>query len=246
MTMTVKQLLAANLVGSSHEGTLHGAQPRWDWYAEATYHVGQPSATFGHDLNVWAVVYRDSSGVTPPNVGVELANYRLYGLRAHDYVWVPLSHIGAPTGGEARGEGDFTKRLPLIPTRGAVGEIWVPPTAYNAHAWNGAPVDVAPAGTYLGFITAVSHRVVMLDPNGADHRNAARYLVDCGSDWTGSPNVLKREGTGCGRFVYARPWWRTACSSTFVQQTAVVNSPGVLPPTMPPVAAVASSGVAIN
>ncbi|WP_413584958.1 RICIN domain-containing protein [Bdellovibrio sp. HCB274] len=171
--------------------------------------------TWLYDAISWFVL-QEADGNKAVNTRVEISGLRMYFLSESTRKWVRMDYAAAPY--------TETWQYPfdIASPSGNAGNLLRPvyPKFYHGY---GKTVAINPQDVRATFI-AVDFRLVVIDPNKADDRAVAKYVVDVGGDYwpgngAGHGSWPYAPGMGNSRFLLATPEWKT--SALIVPNTMV-------------------------
>jgi hypothetical protein len=196
-----------------HEGMPHGVSTSYDWALGPRLSMGNNPEGF-KAMTAWGQLYESAGGNPATNTRVQIKNIQAYLLSKQDNKWHLLQSSKKIEGAAYREDfaGDVHK--PADIRYEPDGSISVKAgQGYNFHFWcpNGRvsinPKDVA------GIFVTVQARLIIDNPQQADDRFKARYLLSVGGDywlnltakwdkWTTNSDI------GIGKFKHVTTEWQ--------------------------------------
>jgi hypothetical protein len=196
-----------------HEGTVQGVPASVNWAFGPRVGMGNNSEGFKAML-AWGQLYEAASGNPATNSRVQIKNIEAYMLSKRDGKWHLLQSSKKVEGAAYRENFTDDVNKPADIRYEPDGSVSVKAgQGYNFHFWspNGRvlidPDDVG------GIFTTLQARLVIDNPQQADDRSKARYLLSMGADywlnltapwdnWTTNGDI------GIGKFKYVTTSWQ--------------------------------------
>jgi hypothetical protein len=236
--LSVADQIAADMQGKN-EGLPHGVPLSYDWATGPTISMGNNSQGW-RAITAWGAVNEAAEGNPATNTRVNIRNMRTFFLRKSTGTWLLLQNTSHPDG-EAYVEdyaGDVHK--PADVRTEPDGTISATAGGgYNFHFYPSARATIDPSDIG-GIVTIVEARLIVGNPNKADDRSSARYLLSSGADyypaltggWPGSADF--NPGVAGGKMKYVKTQWRSFAMTTMSQSELERNPPpedltGILP-----------------
>ncbi len=213
-----------------HEDIPHGVPTSFDWASGPRINMGNNPNDF-KALIAWGHLYEAAEGNPANNTRVQIKNIQAYMLSKQDGKW-HLLQSSKKVDGAAHPE-DYAENVskPADIRYEQDGSVSVKAgQGYNYHFWPASgrisidPNDVA------GIYTTVQARLITDNPQQADDRSKARYLLGMGGDYWQSLNAdwdnswTTVGDIGIGKFKYVTKRWQ-AFNMTTLLPTEIRRNP---------------------
>ncbi len=210
-----------------HEGRPRGVPAHYNWASSPRVSMGNNPKNF-KAMIAWGQLYEAATGNPATNTRVQIRNIKAYILSKRDGKWYLLQSSIRVEGAAYREDyaGDFRKPADIRYEPDASVSVKAG-QGYNFHFWSATgrvPIDPDDVG---GIFTTVQARLVIDNPQQADDRSKARYVLSMGGDyWLNLTakwdNFTTNADIGIGQFKYLRTRWRafnmTTLSSDQIRQ----------------------------
>ena len=209
-----------------HEGMPHGVPTSYNWASKPRVGWGNNPQGF-KAMTAWGQLYEAATGNPATNSRVQIRNIKAYMLSQQDGKWYLLQSSMSVQGAAYRedfaGNVSRAANIRYEPD----GSVSVKAgQGYNFHFWSPGRASINP-NDVGGIFTTVQARLVIDNPQRADDRTKARYVLSMGGDYwlnlTANWNNWKTNGDiGIGKFKYVTAKWRafnmTTLSSAQIRQ----------------------------
>ncbi len=196
-----------------HEGMPQGVPTNLNWASGPRVGMGDNPKGF-KAMTAWGQLYEAATGNPATNSRVQIKNIKAYMLSKQDGKWHLLQRSKKVDGAAYREDytGDVNKPANIRYHKN--GSVSVKAgQGYNFHFWcaNGrASVD---SNDIAGIFTTVQARLIIDNPQQADDRSKARYLLSMGGDYWLSltakwDNWTTNSDIGIGKFKYVTTRWQ--------------------------------------
>ncbi len=198
----------------AHEGRPHGVPLSVDWSVAPRYGAESPPDTWDAAIT-WGQLYEWIEGNPALNTRVQIRDLEMYYLSKSDLKWHLLQSAKRVDGAAYVEDFQGDVNRPADIRMEEEGSISVTAgDGYNFHFWPREGRINFPRGDVKGIYTTVRARLIMDDPEGADDRNAARYVMGVGGDWWESLSAVWDNWTtnwdmGIGRFRFVTEEWKS-------------------------------------
>ena len=217
---------------STHEGTPSGLPLDLHW-------VREPRVGMGHDpkgfkaMTAWGQLYEAAEGNPATNTRVQIKNIQAYLLSKQDGKWHLLQDSKKVEGAAYREDfaGDVNQPADIrYEPDGSVSVKTSP--GYNYHFWTADGRAVINPNDIAGIFTTVQARLIIDNPQQADDRFKARYLLSMGGDYWQSLNAHWDNWTtngdiGIGKFKYVTTEWQAFNMTTLTPKEIRRNPPPI-------------------
>ena len=215
-----------------HEGTPHGVPINYSWASDPRVGMGNDPQGF-NAMTAWGQLYEDAAGNPATNSRVQIRNIKSYMLSKRDSKWYLLQSSLGVEGAAYREDyvGNVHRAADIrYEPDGSVSAK--AGQGYNFHFWcaNGrALIDPNDVG---GIFTTVQARLVIDNPQQADDRTQARYLLSVGGDYwlnlTSHWDHFTTNGDiGIGKFKYVTTKWKAFNMITLSSAQILQNPPPI-------------------
>lgn len=161
----------------------------------------------------WHTVY-EAEGNAAVNTRVQIARLRTYILSNATKKWTLIDNAAAPATELWKYPYVYVGQPAGTFRAASDGGISVKPVYPNFHHGYGSIKDVPNPQDVRAVFVAMDFRLIVDDPNKPDDRSKARYVVDAGADYYPGKGLSwgtgYAPGVGSGRYLLAKPTWRTA------------------------------------
>lgn len=213
----------------SHEGIPKGVPVRTGWALKPRVGMGTNSRGF-EAMTAWGQLYEAAEGNPATNTRVEIKNIKAYLLSKSDRKWHLLQSSKKVEGAAYREDfaGDVNKPADIRYEEDGSLSVKTSP-GYNYHFWHPGRAVIEP-NDLAGIFTTVQARLIIDDPQQADDRSKARYLLSMGGDYWQSLNAHWDNWTtngdiGIGKFKYVTPKWQAFNMTTLSPKEICRNPP---------------------
>jgi hypothetical protein len=216
-----------------HEGKIRGISTSVSWVAGPRVGMGNDSKGF-KAMTAWGQLYEDSTGNPATNSRVQIKNIKAYMLSKRDGKWHLLQSSEIVDGDAYREDYAGNVNKPADIRYEQDGSISVKAgQGYNFHFWSpNGRVSINPDDVN-GIFTTVQARLVTDNPQQADDRSKARYLLSVGADywlnlsaqwdqWTTNGDI------GIGKFKYVTTTWQAFNMITLSPSEIRQNPPPIV------------------
>jgi hypothetical protein len=216
-----------------HEGKIRGISTSVSWVAGPRVGMGNDSEGF-KAMTAWGQLYEDSIGNPATNSRVQIKNIKAYMLSKRDGKWHLLQSSNKIEGAAYREDYAGNVNKPADIRYEQDGSISVKAgKGYNFHFWSpNGRVSINPDDVN-GIFTTVQARLVTDNPQQADDRSKARYLLSVGADywlnlsaqwdqWTTNGDI------GIGKFKYVTTTWQAFNMITLSPSEIRQNPPPIV------------------
>ncbi len=181
-------------------------------------------------MMAWGQLYEAATGNPATNTRVQIRNIRAYMLSKRDGQWYLLQSSTRVEGAAFREDfaGNVNKAADI--RYEPDGSISVKAgQGYNFHFWTPSRASIDP-NNVAGIFTTVQARLVTDNPQQADDRFQARYLLGMGGDYwlsvTAKWDNWKTNGDiGIGKFKYVTTSWQAFNMTTLSADQIRQNPP---------------------
>ncbi len=229
----VKKHILETAEGAKSEAPPYGVPSNWSWVIGSTETTVKYKSNYTH-ANFWGAIFRGLSNSTPSNTMVELRNCSFWLLYDDQTTWEKIDAQGPELGGGSftptYGGGTADPDLQLIATGARVipapGNIW--------HFWPQSGYTPIRFDHVREALSNCLARLVQKNPQGADDRQAADYLIHMGADWRDpndppcANNGYVCMGFGASKMYKITTQWRNCTFHTLTAADLQNNLP--LPP----------------
>jgi hypothetical protein len=216
-----------------HEGKINGIPTSVDWVLRPRVGMGNDSEGF-KAMAAWGQLYESAAGNPATNSRVQIKNIKAYMLSKRDGKWHLLQSSEIVEGDAYREDYAGNVNKPADIRYEQDGSISVKAgQGYNFHFWSpNGRVSINPDDVN-GIFTTVQARLVTDNPQQADDRSKARYLLSVGADywlnlsaqwdqWTTNGDI------GIGKFKYVTTSWQAFNMITLSPSEIRQNPPPIV------------------
>ena len=214
-----------------HEGIPKGVPVSKGWALRPRVGMGDDSKGF-EAMTAWGQVYEDTEGNPANNTRVQIKNIQAYMLSKQDGEWHLLQSSKKVEGAAYREDfvGDINKPADVRYEEDGSLSVKTSP-GYNYHFWTPGRAVIKP-DDIAGIFTTVQARLVIDNPQQADDRFKARYLLSMGGDYWQSmdarwDNWTTNGDIGIGKFKYVKTNWRAFNMITLPPRKIRQNAPPI-------------------
>ena len=197
-----------------HEGRPHGVPLSIDWASAPRYGAEAPPDSWDAAIT-WGQLYEWIDGNPSTNTRVQIRDLEMYYLSKSDLKWHLLQSAKLVDGAAYVEDFQGDVNRPADKRMEEDGSISVTAgEGYNFHFWPEEGRINFPRGDVKGIYTSLRARLILDDPEAADDRSTARYLMGVGGDWWESMNAVWDNWTtnwdmGIGRFRFVTEQWKS-------------------------------------
>jgi len=197
-----------------HEGRPHGVPESYDWSKGPRQGAQEPPEGWTAAI-AWGQLYEWIEGNPATNTRVQIRDMEMYYLSKSDDQWHRLQKARRVQGAAYVEDfaGDVNRPADIrVETDGSISVT--AGGGYNYHFWPSSGRTRFPANDVAGCFITVQTRLILDDPDGADDRDQARYLMSVGGDWwlslTAEWDQWKtNRDMGIGRFRFVGTEWKS-------------------------------------
>lgn len=216
-----------------HEGKIRGISTSVSWVSGPRVGMGNDSKGF-KAMTAWGQLYEDSTGNPATNSRVQIKNIKAYMLSKRDDKWHLLQSSNKIEGAAYREDYVNNVNKPADIRYEQDGSISVKAgQGYNFHFWSPNGRVLINPDDVNGIFTTVQARLVTDNPQQADDRSKARYLLSAGADywlnlsaqwdqWTTNGDI------GIGKFKYVTTTWQAFNMITLSPSEIRQNPPPIV------------------
>jgi hypothetical protein len=209
----------------------HGVPTSYSWASGPRIGWGNNPQGF-QAMTAWGQLYEAATGNSATNTRVQIRNIRAYMLSKRDGQWYLLQSSTGVEGAAFREDYVANINQPANIRYEPDGSISVKVgQGYNFHFWSPGRAPIDP-NDVDGIFTTVQARLIIDNPQQADDRTQARYLLSMGGDYwlnlTANWDYLKTNGDiGIGKFKYVTTNWQAFNMTTLSAEQLGQNPPPI-------------------